>query len=53
MFLALTRVAPGLDAARAALKERTRRFRLITLPYMTLVVLGLLVLFAGLSALDG
>jgi hypothetical protein len=51
MFLALTRVAPGLDAARAVPRDRMRRFRLITWPYLFLVVAGLLILFAGLRAL--
>jgi hypothetical protein len=56
MFLALTRVAPGLDAARAVRAvrtDRTRRFHLITRPYLLLMVVGLFVLFAGLRALGG
>jgi hypothetical protein len=52
MFLALTRVAPGLAAARAVPKDRMRSFRLITWPYIVLVVAGLLTLFAGLRALE-
>jgi hypothetical protein len=52
MYLALTSAAPGLDAARAAAGQRGSRFRWLTRPYLALVIAGVLILAAGLGALD-
>lgn len=52
MFLALTHVAPGLDAARAA-RDEARPFRWLTLPYILLIGLAMLILVAGLRSLAG
>jgi hypothetical protein len=51
MFLALTQLAPGLDAARTAPTGDQRRFRWLTLPYVALVVAALLTLSSGLRQL--
>lgn len=52
MYLALTNAAPGLDAVRAAAGERGSRFRWLTRPYLALVIAAVLILAAGLGALD-
>lgn len=53
MFLALTHVAPGLDAARMAPSAGTPRFRWLTRPYILLVIVAVGVLAIGLAALSG
>jgi hypothetical protein len=51
MYLALTRMAPGLDAARAPRSEGPWRFRWLTRPYLVLVILAVLFLLLGLIRL--
>lgn len=53
MFLALTHVAPGLDAARMAPSAGTPRFRWLTRPYIVLVIVAAGVLGIGLTTLSG
>jgi hypothetical protein len=51
MYLALTGVAPGLDAARAPRAEGARRFRWLTRPYLALAMVGAGILLIGLVRL--
>jgi hypothetical protein len=52
MFLALTHVAPGLDAARPDPATAPRRFWWLTWPYLAMVAVDVLVVVAGLNALS-